>query len=130
MDGQPRFTGRQPWMSDAQWRCAQLVGDLFGGLDRVPGAIVRQGHGVEVTLSNVNWAATVDQDGLTAAVVLAHDRMIRLAIQPATPRHLRLVLTARLGREGPAYRTHPTLDAATAAIRQRHRTPPSARSMS
>lgn len=109
---------RKPWMSDDQWNCAMFVAELFGGFHHVLGEFKTCSTGIEVNVSNGNWAATYDFDGLTRAVIMAHDRMVRFEIAPSGPRMLKLRLWQRHSREGRMSERHPTIEDAIAMHRK------------
>lgn len=108
---------RQAWMSDDQWECACFLADLFLGFHHVRGNIRQCGRGIEINTRNNNWAASYDFDGLTRAVVMAHDRMIRFEISPSGPGLMRLRIHKRHSREGRMWEKHPTLESAVERIR-------------
>lgn len=110
---------REPWMTDDQWECALLLADLFYGLNHLDGKIKKDWDGIKVAVGNGNWAASFDYDGLTRAVVMAHDRMIRIEIKPAGPEKIKLHLQKRHHREGTMRDRHPTLEDAVKDIRER-----------
>ena len=110
---------RKEWMSNDQWSCALFLADLFFGFHHVHGEIKQCGRGIQLNSRNSNWAATFDYDGLTRAVVMAHDRMIRFEIEPSGPGMLKLRLWQRHTREGRMYERHPTLEDAVEDIRKR-----------
>lgn len=110
---------RLSWMDDAQWECAQMLADLFGGFNHVCGNIKPEWGGIKVAVTNGNWAASFDFDGLTKAIVMAHDRMIRFEITPAGPHAIKLHLRKRHSRDGDARDRHPTMEDAVSDIRKR-----------
>lgn len=115
---------RADWMSDDQWQSALLIADLFGGFHHVCGTFKPCGSGVEVNPSNsTNKFASFDFDGLTRAVVLAHDRCIRFAIEPSGPGRLRIQAHKRHKRDGSMYERHPTLEEHVAKLRAAYPSP-------
>jgi hypothetical protein len=106
---------RQAWMSDGQFECYQMLSDLFFGPHHITGTVKEYGSGIAVNVRNFR-GATYDYDGLTRAVIMAHDRAIRFEIEPSGPGMLRLVLHKRQ-REGRMYERHPTLEEAIALLR-------------
>ena len=108
---------RKSWMNDDQWSCAKFVADLFYGFHHVMGEFKPCGSGIEVSVSNGNWAATYDFDGLTRAVIMAHDQMVRFEIAPSGPRMLKLRLFQRHKREGRMSERHPTIEDAILSFR-------------
>lgn len=115
IDDDQRFY-RQSWMTDDQWKCAEMLADLFGGFHHVRGEIKRCGTGIQVNSRNGGFA-TYDFNKLTAAVVMAHDRMIRFDISPSGPGMLRLTFHRRHVRDGNMAARHPTIEDAVAGIR-------------
>lgn len=110
---------REDWMTNVQWECASFIADLFGGFNHVFGKWHAVQNGVYLNSTNgCNRFATFDFDKLTRAVVLAHDRCIRFAIEPSGPGMLQLWATKRKGREGRMSERHPTLEQAIELIRR------------
>ena len=107
---------REDWMSNDQWECASFYGQLIGGWHHLMGSIKPCGTGVLFNTRNSNWA-TFDFDGLTRAVVLAHDEMIRMEIRPSGPGMLQFVFHKRHTREGRMSKRHPTIEDAIEKIR-------------
>ena len=108
---------RLDWMSDDQWECYQMLGDLFFGFHHVTGKLHKWGTGIRLNTRNVDSFATFDFDRLTRAVVMAHDRMIRLEICPSGPGMLGITLFKRHAREGRMHQRHPTIEEAISVIR-------------
>jgi len=108
---------RLDWMSDDQWECYEMLGDLFLGFHHVTGRLHEWGTGIKLNTTSVDAFATFDFDRLTRTVVMAHDRMIRVEICPSGPGMLSLVLFKRHTREGPMHQRHPTIEEAISAIR-------------
>ncbi|CAB5079702.1 hypothetical protein UFOVP141_22 [uncultured Caudovirales phage] len=69
---------RQEWMTDDQWRAAQLLACVFSGFHNMR-PIRECGNGVAVTLYQCDLS-TFDFSQLTQIVVLAHQRCIRVSI--------------------------------------------------
>ena len=109
---------RADWMSDDQWECALFLADPFRGFHHVLGDIKPFSTGIKINSRNGNWAASYDFDGLTRAVVMAHDRMIRFEIRPSGPGMLQLCLWKRHTRDGRMHERHPSLEDAVATIRK------------
>jgi hypothetical protein len=61
--------------------------------------------------------STVDADGLTRLVILAHDQMIRVSVAGCGPLSMRIGMWPRASREGGLGEKHPTLEAAATQIR-------------
>ena len=108
---------RLDWMSDDQWECYEMLGDLFLGFHHVTGRLHEWGTGIKLNTTSVGSFATFDFDSLTRTVVMAHDRMIRVEICPSGPGMLSLVLFKRHTREGPMHQRHPTIEEAISVIR-------------
>jgi hypothetical protein len=79
------------------------------------GTVSLWGDGLSMT-AFVGGLSTWDYDHLTRAVIMAHDRCIRLDVQPCTPKLLRLVLHKRQ-REGGVSERHPTIEEAITRVR-------------
>ncbi len=72
------YSDRADWMTDDQWRCAQLIAQVFGGFHHLP-AFKPNGDGVRVK-PHAYDLATYDYSHLTHLVILAHVRCIRVSI--------------------------------------------------
>lgn len=107
------------WMTEDQWECFEMLCDLFYGAHHIIGKIQPSGErGIIINSTNCrNRFGSYDYDNLTRAVVMAHDRMIRFAIEPSGPNMLRLVLHKRHKRDGDMTEKHPSLEDAVAKIR-------------
>lgn len=108
---------RYPWMTDDQFECLTMLSGLFGGMHHVFGNIHPAGTGIVINTSHVGSFATFDFNGLTRAVVMAHDRLIRFEIAPSGPGMLKLFFHKRHTREGSMMKRHPTLEDHVNAIR-------------
>lgn len=89
-------------------------------------------HNANVNLSKINFAhpenirfslttgglATVDYNELTRMVVIAHDMVLRLEIQPASPRQLRVILSLRQRESKRFWEMCPTIEEHIATIRK------------
>lgn len=106
-------------MSTFGARVADLMGDLFLGIYHIERDVRRADWTttayISLTIRGVSWA-TWDGESLTRLVVLAHDRCIRVEMEAAAPRLMRLSFYPR-AREGRIDKRHPTLE--WAAIRHR-----------
>lgn len=110
---------RKDWMNNDQWECALFVADLFRGFHHVCGTFKPCGGGIEINSRNAsNTFASYDFDGLTRAVVMAHDRCIRFAIEPSGPGMLRLHVHKRHKRDGRMHERHPTLEEHIVKLRE------------
>jgi hypothetical protein len=103
---------REDWMSDDQYECYEMLADLFLGWHHIHGKLHEWGRGIKLNCKHLGNFATTDYDGLTRAVIMAHDRMIRFEIEPSGPRMLGLVLFKRHSREGSMSERHPTIEEA------------------
>lgn len=103
---------RKDWMTDDQWECYQMLADLFMGFHHIHGKLHEWGKGIKLNCTHVSHFATFDFDGLTRAVLMAHDRHIRFCIEPSGPGMLGLVLHKR-DRDGEhMWQRHPTIEQA------------------
>jgi hypothetical protein len=102
------------WMSDDQWACFEFLCDLFHGAHHVHGIIRPCGNSGIVINSTcaTNKFATFDFSYMTRAVIMAHDRCIRFAIEPSGPNMLKLFVHQRHVREGQMHQRHPTIEQA------------------
>lgn len=91
---------RFPWMNDDQWECYRMLCDLYGGDHHVFGIVREAGRtGININTRHTGSMSTFDFCMLTRAVLLAHDRCIRFAIEPSGPGMLRLCFHKRQGVE-------------------------------
>ena len=99
-------------MNEDQIYCYDMLCDLFKGEQRIIGKVKPSGstNGIMINTTSSMWA-TFDYDGLTRAVVMAHDRAIRFEIQSSGPNMLKLLLHRR-GKKGAMYERHPTMQEA------------------
>ena len=108
---------RLKWMTDDQWECLKLLGDVHGGLNHVFGKVQPSGSGIMINSTNSHNLATYDFSGLTILVVLAHDRMIRVQVKASGPNMIKIILHKRKRRDGDPQESHPTLEQAVNKIR-------------
>lgn len=106
---------REDWMTDDQWECAQMIADLCRGWHHICATIKQYGAGIRVAL-RANKMATFDYYDLTRAVIMAHDRCIRLQIAPSSPGRIGFQLWKRHSRDNSksAFEYHPTIHEAVA----------------
>ena len=109
------------WMTDDQFECLQMLSDLCGGMNHVGGNIKPCGKGILINLTYGFHASTFDYDGLTKAVLMAHDRCIRFEILPSGPRMLQLHFHKRHKTDGRMYERHPTIETAIEEYKKRWR---------
>lgn len=113
---------REDWMTDDQFECYQLLADIAGGFNHLHGRVKNSGCGIRInTESLINNMATFDFDGLTRAVVMAHDRMIRLQISASCQGMLAFTAHKRKSRSGRMHHRHPTIEQAIQNIRGRYK---------
>ena len=109
---------REEWMSDDQFECYRLIGEVSGGFNHTFGKVSQCGNGIRFVCKSRDLA-TYDYDTLTVAVVLAHDRCIRFAVEASSSGKLAFVVHKRGYREGDVSYIHPTLESAARKIRGR-----------
>lgn len=105
---------REMWMSDDQWECAEMIADLCRGWHHVYNPIREHGNGIKTGM-NSGQMSTYDFDLLTRAVIMAHDRCIRLGVVQSGPRMIGLTLYKRHSRTGQMNERHPTIQEAVTA---------------
>ena len=108
---------RKNWMTDDQWECAQMFADVVGGFHHISGTIKPHGKGIKVSDRAFGWS-TFDFDRLTRLVILAHDRMIRVALAQSGPYRVGFELYKRHTRVGSMSVRHPTLEQAMVSHRR------------
>lgn len=88
---------------------------IFGGAHHIPGP---KHGGDNVREWGEGWCvitsgdlATYDGDVLTRLVILAHDRLVRVAVSP-TGMRLRIEIHQRGARTGSVWERHPTIETA------------------
>ena len=101
-----------PWMTDDQFECACLLADLFGGFHHMNCRKVEpSGNGISYLSAYASFAS-FDSDRLTKLVFLAHDRCVRVEIEPRAFRYLNITLYKRHLRLGRIFERHPTIEEA------------------
>jgi hypothetical protein len=109
-------------ISDLGIRVADFLGYLYAGIYHISSQVLHKRvdwsnkHWIEVTVSH-HAMATFDYSYLTKAVLLAHHFCLRLAIEGAAPKYIRLVFHPRT-REGDIGHSHPTLDEAVTKFKE------------
>jgi|WetSurMetagenome_2_1015567.scaffolds.fasta_scaffold548445_2 hypothetical protein len=104
-------------MTSDQLACYQMLCDLVGGAHHIGAPIHALGDGIRVDVEFSSYLATYDYNMLTQAVIMAHDRAIRLQIAPGGPHRVGLIFHRRQ-REGSTSQRHPTIEEAIATIRR------------
>lgn len=98
---------------------ADMLGEVFLGIYHIERSVFRTDwtnpNFIEITISGS--MSTFDFDVLTRLVFLAHHCSIRVEVQPASPRYLRLIFHFRK-RFGRGWERHPSLDDAVAAFKE------------
>jgi hypothetical protein len=116
-----RQAGRITNISPLGEAVADLLGDLFYGIYHLDGAAGMDWSNndyIEIRMMSGAWA-TFDPCDLTRLVFLAHDRCLRVDINPRSHRSLTLLFHQRK-REGGVWARHPTLEEAVAEHRRWH----------
>ena len=96
------------WMTADQRECYEMLCAMVGGTHHVYHKIYPCGEGIEYNDYH-SWA-TFDFNMLTKAVVLGHDRMIRVEICSSGPRMIKIRFHKRHEREGMMSQRMPTLE--------------------
>jgi len=102
---------------------ADLVGQVFLGIYHLPTAALKKVEWDDdyiIRLVIGKSLCTVDNNELTRLVVLAHDRLIRVDIEGAAPRYLRLIFHQRTAREGSLTERCPTMEEHIKVIRRHY----------
>jgi len=103
---------------------ANLLGDVFHGIYHLEDNALKRvkWNNTNYIVFSLGWRslATIDNDALTALVVLAHDRMLRVEIEASTRNYLRLVFHQRHDRAGKMGKRCPTMEDHIAEIRGRY----------
>lgn len=100
------LSNRLDWMTDNQWECMQLLGDLFLGFHHMNISNVKpSGNGIAYTV--YHWTpATFDCNDLTRLVKLSHDWCIRSSLTAVRNGVMKIELYKRK-REGAMHQRHP-----------------------
>jgi hypothetical protein len=113
------YANQYPWLNTDQLECFDFLCEIHSGGNHMFGKLYPCGvTGIYINSTNFgNRAATFDFDALTKAVILAHDRMIRFAVEPSGPGMLKLFAHKRHAREGRMHERHPTIEQAIFSVR-------------
>lgn len=111
-------------MSPLGEKVADLLGDVFYGIYHLDDKALKRvqwnnTHHIEFSLGHRSLS-TFDGDALTALVVLAHDRMLRMEITASTHDYLCLMFHQRHDRSGKMGYRCPTMEDHVAEIRGRY----------
>lgn len=100
------------WATDPQWDGICLILDWVQGAHHLTGKITACGYGNGVEYNATVELSTFDFGRLTNLVFLAHDRCIRVEIQPNSSSRLKILCHKRKGRRGMFAERHPTIERA------------------
>lgn len=105
---------------------ADLLGDVFLGIYHLDEKALKRvdwsnTYYIEFCFGDRKELCTWDYDELTRLMVLAHDRMIRVSIEPRNFRCLTLRFHQRNSRTGPIDTRYPTLEDHTKIIRDHYK---------
>lgn len=95
-----------------------MLCDICCGSHHIGGTVKEWGSGIAINITYGFSAATFDFDGLTRAVLMAHERCIRFEIAPSGPRMLKLIFHKRHTRDGCMSKRHPTIEQAINTFRR------------
>lgn len=95
----------------------QFFIEFYCGEHHFPSELKRFGHGWAIL--DHNELASFDYNHLTRLVVMAHDKSIRVGIQPASNRALRITLHKREKGSTNDMNRHPDLESAIDFIRRK-----------
>jgi hypothetical protein len=101
-------------------RMQAVLAATFGGLHNAPRPIHKLHEGTPYEhweVSTSQELATFDFNRLTALVVAAHDRCVRVSVVSSGPNMVKIVLFPRKGRGGSMSERHPTIEDALETIR-------------
>jgi hypothetical protein len=110
-------------LSDFGAVVADIAGAAFAGLYHLEAEVLRASWSdderVELTIGTelATWDGSYP-NALTALVVLCHDACVRLQIEGAGQRRLRLVFHKSRGRAGRAWECHPEIEDAVDLVRR------------
>ena len=103
---------------------ADLLGDVFKGIYHLPSSALKKVDWEDeycLQFTYYGFLSTVDFNKLTALVVLAHDRMIRISICGVGPGYMRLMFHQRNKRTGSMSERYPTIEDHIKLIREHYR---------
>ncbi len=107
-------------MSPVGEEAADFLGDLFLGIYHLNSSQLRKvewDNDLYIRIVISANLATFDGDLLTRLVVLSHDRMLRVEVNPCNFRYMELLIHKRKSREGDTYHRMPTMEYHMKSIR-------------
>jgi hypothetical protein len=99
-------------LSEAEAR--EFFSIFYRGEHHFPGKMKKWGEGW--AMNQFAQLATFDSNDLTRLVLLAHDRCIRVAVEPLNCKYMRIAVWKR-ERVGSIFERHPTMEQAIEAFR-------------
>lgn len=103
----------EQWTEDQKF-CVDVLAKWLGGHHHLP-AVKEWGNGVAICYAGD--LSTFDFDRLTRLVILAHAKAVRIELNGAAPRYIRIIAHRRKhDPNGEMYERHPTLDDLKAII--------------
>lgn len=109
-------------MSEFGKKVADLLGDVYLGIYHLTMkslSVVDWTNEDNICIVVPSYLSTFDDNKLTMLVLFAHDRMIRIEIEGARLRYLRLIFSNRTTRDrgAPQWQRHPTIEEHIALLR-------------
>lgn len=92
----------------------KFFSDFYRGEHHFPTKLKPWGEGW--AMNHFAALSTFDFNDLTRLVLLAHDRCVRVAVEPLNCKYVRIAIWKR-EREGSMYERHPTIEQAIEAFR-------------
>lgn len=90
----------------------EFFSEYYGGAHHIPNYKVdSEGYGFSVTHDG-GGIATFDGNGLTRLVLMAHEKCIRVSVNPKNSRSVKIYIHKRFGTEGSIGERHPTIEMA------------------
>jgi hypothetical protein len=96
--------------------------ELYHGEHHIPGLKVHEWGDGWCVKHDRGGLSTFDYNELTRLVLMGHDKCYRVDIYPLSPRHLRIAIWKRYGREGGFSSRHPTIEQAIESYNERKAT--------
>lgn len=102
-------------------QATDFFAELFYGKHHIPPGGVHQ-YDTGWCVNYYGDLATYDSDMLTRLVLLAHDKIVRAAIEQSGPRMVKICIWGRANRDGKhCWERHPTIEEALGEWRKYHR---------